>query len=59
LQILRGSITQLSYVNKESDRDLNSFLLDSIASLRNKWGVDWDQNSQELVDCKKKLAKLA
>jgi hypothetical protein len=59
LQILRGSITQLSYVNKESDRDLNSFLLDSIASLRNKWSVDWDQNSQELVDCKKKLAKLA
>jgi hypothetical protein len=38
LQILRGNITQLSYINKESDRELNSFLVDSIAELRNRWG---------------------
>jgi hypothetical protein len=58
LQILRGSITQLSYINKESDRDLNSFLIESIAGLRNKWSAEWDQNSEELVEHRKKLAKL-
>jgi hypothetical protein len=45
LQILRGSITQLSYINKESDRELNAFLIDSIAALRNKWSTEFDQNS--------------
>lgn len=42
LQILRGSITQLSYINKEADQELNMFLVDSIAELRNRWGKDWD-----------------
>lgn len=46
LQILRGNITQLSYINKESDRELNAFLVDSIASLRNKWSEDWELNTQ-------------
>jgi hypothetical protein len=59
LHILRGSITQLSYINKESDRELNSFLIESIAALRNKWSTEWDQNSDELVEHRKKLAKLA
>ena len=31
LQILRGNITQLSFINKEADQDLNMFLVDSIA----------------------------
>lgn len=58
LQILRGSITQLSYINKESDRELNSFLIDSIASLRNKWSSEWDHNTDELAEQRKRLAKL-
>lgn len=59
LQILRGNITQLSYINKESDRELNAFLIDSIAALRNKWSADWDQNTDELAEHRKKLAKLS
>lgn len=59
LQILRGSITQLSYINKESDRELNCFLIDSIASLRNKWGAEWDRHSEELAEQRKRLAKFA
>jgi chromosome segregation ATPase len=59
LQILRGSITQLSYINKESDRELNSFLIDSIASLRNNWSSEWDRTQAELAEQKKKLAQLA
>lgn len=59
LQILRGSITQLSYINKESDRELNSFLIDSIASLRNKWSAEWDRNTEELAEQRRRLAKLA
>ena len=46
LQILRGNITQLSYINKESDKQLNAFLIDSIAALRNKWSAEWDQNTE-------------
>jgi hypothetical protein len=38
LQILRGNITQLSYINKESDFELNAFLVDGIAELKNRWG---------------------
>lgn len=58
LQILRGNITQLSYINKESDRDLNAFLVDSIAELRNRWGSEWDQSAEQLQEHKRKLAKL-
>lgn len=58
LQILRGNITQLSYINKESDKELNAFLIDSIAALRNKWSAEWDQSSEELAEHKKKLAKV-
>ena len=58
LQILRGNITQLSYINKESDRELNAFLVDSIAGLRNKWGSEWEQGLEQLQEHKKKLAKL-
>jgi hypothetical protein len=58
LQILRGNITQLSYINKESDRELNAFLVDSIAGLRNKWGSEWEQGLEQLQEHKRKLAKL-
>jgi len=48
LQILRGNITQLSYINKEADQELNLFLIDSIAGLRNKWGAEWDSSHEQL-----------
>lgn len=44
LQILRGGIIQLSYINKEADQELNMFLVESIAELRNRWGSEWNQS---------------
>jgi hypothetical protein len=32
--MLRGAITQLSYISKESNIELNRFLVDNIASLK-------------------------
>lgn len=58
LQILRGNITQLSYINKEADQELNLFLIDSIAGLRNKWGAEWDSSHEQLRQHKKRLSKL-
>ena len=58
LQILRGNITQISYINKEADQELNMFLVDSIAELRNRWGSEWDLTKEQLGDAKKKLSKL-
>ena len=58
LQILRGNITQLSYINKEADEELNMFLIDSIASLRNRWGNEWDQSHEQLSEHKRRLSKL-
>ena len=58
LHILRGNITQLSYINKEADEELNIFLVDSIAELRNRWGSEWDSSREQLLDHKRKLAKL-
>lgn len=59
LQILRGNITQLSFINKESDQELNMFLVDSIADLRNRWASEWELNAEQINDHKRKLAKLA
>lgn len=59
LQILRGGITQLSYINKEADQELNSFLVDSIGDLRSRWSSEWDQSHEQLIEHKRRLAKLA
>ena len=58
MHILRGQITELSFVNKESDQELNEFLIDSISSLRQKWEGEWNSQGDEIVDCKKKLQKV-
>ena len=36
LHILRGQITELSFINKEADQELNDYLIDSISSLRQR-----------------------
>ena len=58
LHMLRGSITQLSYVNKDSDRELNEFLIESIGSLRQKWEGEWEGTQNELAEQKKRVHKL-
>jgi hypothetical protein len=58
LQILRGSITQLSFVNKEADQELNMFLVEGIAGLRNQWAGEWDNTHEQLADARRKLGKL-
>lgn len=58
LHILRGCISQLSFVNKESDQQLNEYLASAISSMRSKWASEWDSQHAELYDGHKKLNKL-
>ena len=58
LHMLRGSIGQLSYVNKESDKELNEFLIEGIGNLRQKWEGEWEATQNELAEQKKRVAKL-
>lgn len=58
LQILRGCVSQLSFINKESDRDLNDYLVNSINSMRQKWASEWENQQQELNNYHKKLNQI-
>lgn len=58
LHVLRGGIAQLSFVNKESDQDLNIFLVESISALRGRWADDWEESTKELAESKKKVQKI-
>lgn len=58
LHILRGYISQLSFVNKESDRDLNEFLTYSINEVRSRWSADWEAQRAELMSNHKKIHQV-
>ena len=48
----------MSFINKESDKDLNEFLLSSINEVRARSASDWEEQKAEMNDHHKKLHKL-
>jgi hypothetical protein len=58
LQILRSSVSQLSFINKEADKDLNEYLASSISSMRKKWASEWTNQQQEMSSYHKRLHVL-
>ena len=51
-------MNQLSFVNKESDRELNEYLANSINSVRQKWACEWENQTQEINGYQKKLSQI-